>query len=604
MALGIPSSSPAVNFREIDQSGSISSTPTSVGVIAGDFSWGPVSEAVLVQNEEGLVAQFGTPTTTNTVDFHSAAYFLRYAEGLYVIREVDGDSASATAAQNAYSITTPTSAPFVKNKTHYDQQADTLDNFSGDSASDPSLVRGHEVIARYPGTIGNDLLVSICPASGSDSAFDAWGYNGSFDGAPSTSAYASGRNGTSDEVHVVVVDETGGISGTAGTVLEKYPYLSVATDAKTPEGQSTYVKTVLNERSEYVHFASFGSSLAFDSDAWGLASNVGTATTPGSSKTFISGLDAKNYTLGNAANSSTLGTGDMARAYDTVEDVEAIDVDLLIAPSLSSSADQDTVVEDLVTIAGTTRKDALVVASPARSDVVNIAAPTAVTNTVTTANSHSNSSYLTLAGNFLKVYDKYNDNYIWIPAASSVAGLMAATDREQGAWYSPAGTRRGQIRGVTDLAINPTKLQRDTLYKAGVNPIATLTGQGTLLYGDKTKLNRPSAFDRINVRRLFLKIEKEIANYARNLVFEFNDEFTRAEFVGVVEPYLRDIQARRGITDFRVVCDETNNTPTVVDNNEFIASIYIKPARSINYITLNFVAVRTGVSFEEVVGQG
>lgn len=600
MALGIPSNSPAVNFREIDLTGSVPNIPASVGAIAGDFSWGPVHEPVLVQNESGLVAQFGAPTTSNTVDFYSASYFLKYAEGLYVVRGIDEDSNGSTAS-NSYSLSTADDGPLVKNKTHFDQQADTLDNFSGDSDGD--AVRGHELIARYPGVLGDALKVSICPVSSTDSAFDNWAYEGSFDAAPGTSSYADSRDGVSDEVHVVVVDNTGAITGTAGTVLEKYAYLSVASDAKTPEGQSNYVKTVLNERSNYVYMSTFGSPLSFDSDEWGLAANVGTATTPGTSKTFISGLSVKDFTFTGGANSGTLTTGDIATAYDEISDAETISVDIIIAPSMSSSTDQDTVVDNLVTIAGSTRKDAIVVASPARTDVVNIASATAVTNMVTTANRHTNSSYLALAGNFLKVYDKYHDQYVWIPAASSVAGLMAATDEAVGPWYSPAGTRRGNLLAVTDLAVNPTKAQRDTLYKAGINPIVTLTGQGTILYGDKTKLNRPSAFDRINVRRLFLKIEKDIANYSKNILFEFNDEFTRSEFVGVVEPYLRDIQSRRGITDFRVVCDETNNPASVIDNNEFIASIFVKPARSINYITLNFVAVRTGVSFEEVVGQ-
>ena len=202
----------------------------------------------------------------------------------------------------------------------------------------------------------------------------------------------------------------------------------------------------------------------------------------------------------------------------------------------------------------------------------------------------------------MKVYDKYNDEYVFIPAASSTAGLMASTDFTSAPWFSPAGSRRGQYLGVTSLAYSATKSQRDTLYKASVNPIVNLPGQGILLYGDKTKLGRPSAFDRINVRRLFLVMERAIKQAAQGVMFEFNDEFTRAEFVNIVEPFLREIKGRRGISDFRVVCDETNNTADVIDNNSFVASIFVKPARSINYVTLNFVAVRTGVDFEEVVG--
>lgn len=267
---------------------------------------------------------------------------------------------------------------------------------------------------------------------------------------------------------------------------------------------------------------------------------------------------------------------------------------------MNSQSDQTTVVNDLVAIAQGTRKDCVVVASPNRAAIINNANP--VTSAVTTANTFTNSSYLIVDNNYLKVYDKFTDQYIFIPASSSTAGIMAATDYVAAPWFSPAGPRRGQYLGITALAYSPKKTERDTLYKAGINPIANIPVQGVLLFGDKTKLARPSAFDRINVRRLFLGLERAIAIAARNVMFEFNDEFTRAEFKNIIEPFLREVQGRRGITDFLVVCDETNNTPAVIDRNEFICSIFIKPARSINYVTLNFVAVRTGVEFTEVVG--
>ncbi len=232
---------------------------------------------------------------------------------------------------------------------------------------------------------------------------------------------------------------------------------------------------------------------------------------------------------------------------------------------------------------------------------------TATGGTITTSGNYkihtfTSSSYLVVDNNYLKVYDKYNDEFINIPAASSTAGIMAATDVTAATWFSPAGPRRGQYLGVTGIAYSPNKAERDVLYRNGINPIANIPGQGLLLFGDKTKLARPSAFDRINVRRLFLTIERAISIAARNVMFEFNDEFTRAEFVGVVEPFLRDIKGRRGITDFRVICDETNNTGAVIDRNEFVATILVKPARSINFVTLNFVAVRTGVDFSEISG--
>jgi hypothetical protein len=601
MTLGtIPSASPAVNFREVDLTGRVPNDPTSIGAFAGNFNWGPVSKPTMVSNESGLVRNFSTPTNTNSVDFHSAAYFLKYTDHLYIIRELDGDSADATTAVNAYALSTATSTPLVKTKEDFEAQEATLNDFTGDS--DGNAVRGHSLIARYPGTLGNSIEVQICPGDSDGTVFSAWDYEDYFDAAPGTSDFAAARDGSWDEVHVIVLDKNGTITGTAGTILEKFPFLSTAANAKKADGSTNYVLDVINDQSQYVHMASFGSSLAFDSDAWGLATNVGTDAVKGTAKVFTDGLTVKTYSFTGGANSGSLGTDDYLRAFDTIEDHETINVDLIIAPQLSSALAQATVVNDLVATAGSLRRDALVITSPNRSAVVNNAANQIVTDIVECADRFTASSYLAIDGNYLKVYDRYNDKYIWIPAASSTAGLMAATDRTAAPWFSPAGTRRGQYLAIQDIAFNPTKAQRDTLYKASVNPIVNLVGEGTMLYGDKTNLRRPSAFDRINVRRLFLKIEKDISRYARTVLFELNDEFTRAEFVGVVEPYLRDVQARRGVYDYLVVCDETNNTPEIIDNNEFVANIFVKPARSINFITLNFVAVRTGVSFEEVVG--
>ena len=606
MALGIPSYSPGVQFREIDITGSVGNSPTSTAVISGNFNWGPVAVPVLVGDEEGLVSTFSRPDENNTVDFHSASYFLKYSDGLYVIREVDGDSALSTTAKNAHATVGVTTISFIPNKTAFDNILDTIDNFSGDSDGDPDLERGHSLVARYPGEIGNSLEVQVCNSHATDSSFDNWEYKNTFDAAPGTSSYVEERDGSNDEIHVVVVDKNGRITGTKGTVLETYPFVSLAKNARKPDGSTNYVANVINDQSSYIYWVSAGSSLAFDSDEWGLASNIGTNATVGVTKNFGGSLSTKTFTFNVGANSGALSVSDHIRAFDRVEDAETTDVDILVAPGLTATDDQKTMINDLASIAGSVRRDAVAVSSPPRNTIVGtnaINSSTITNNIVSWANSVTSSSYVLLDNNYLKVYDKYNDNYIQIPAASSTAGLMAATDRDAAPWYSPAGSRRGLYLGVTDLAWNPeTKTNRDTLYKAGVNPIVNIVGQGPTLYGDKTKLGRPSAFDRVNVRRLFLKLEKDITEYAKNLLFEFNDEFTRAEFVGVVEPYLRDVKARRGIYDYKIVCDETNNPPSVVDANEFIASIFVKPARSINYITLNFVAVRSGVSFEEVVG--
>jgi len=580
MALFTPSQSPAITVKEIDLTGVVPNVVTSTGAFVGDFSWGPIRNATLISNESGLVEAFGSPTTTNNVDYFAAANYLRYSNSLYVVRE------ATTAALNASDSSGV--AQQIRDKDHFD----TLT--VGDS--------NQTYIARYAGTLGNSLKIASLSAADSDGVFDTWTYASSFDGPPGTSSFASGLSATNDEIHVAVIDEDGDISGTAGTVLETFPYVSLALNAKADDGTSNYVKDVINNRSEYIYLAGFDSDLTTGNAGTNASSGVDFQVAQSRTAAQIKTAATKSTSLAGGVASGTLTTSEVATGFDQFEDVENITVDFLIAPGMTARADQTTVVNDLVTIAGTTRKDCVVVSSPARNDVVNVAAATAVTNAVATAETFTNSSYLIVDNQYIKVYDKYNDKYVFVPAASSVAGLMAAADLNAAPWFSPAGQRRGNLLGVTALAYSPNKSQRDTLYKAGVNPIANIPGQGVLLFGDKTKLARPSAFDRINVRRLFLAVERAISQAAKNVMFEFNDEFTRAEFVNVVEPFLREIKGRRGITDFRVVCDATNNTAAVVDRNEFVASIFIKPARSVNYITLNFVAVRSGVDFEEVAG--
>jgi len=596
MALFTPSESPAIIVKEIDLTGVVPNVQTTTGAFVGNFRWGPVQEATLIPTETSLVERFATPDSDNTEDFHSAAYFLRYASTLQIVREV------TDVAKNAFDNNSASpSAPLIKNLDHFDNQETAL------------LNSDHTFIAKYPGTLGNSLVVSYIGAnSASDSSFDNWAYASEFDAPPLTSDFASARGASNDEIHLVVVDQGGEFTGTKGTVLERYPFVSLAKNALNADGSTNYVKDVIRNSSEYIYMGGFGQDHATiaanahvaDSD---FSIDVETDAADGvdfelalAVRTPTINFRDKTFSLEGGVASADLTTSEYATGFDLFEDVDQIQVDFLIAPGMNSRSDQTTIVNDLVSIAQSTRKDCVAVTSPARSDIVAASAP--VTNTVTTADTFTKSSYLFMDNNYLKVYDKYNDQFIHIPAASSTAGIMAASDLNTAPWYSPAGPRRGQYLGITALSYSPNKSERDTLYKAGVNPIANIPGQGVLLFGDKTKLSRPSAFDRINVRRLFLAIERAIAIAARNVLFEFNDEFTRAEFVNVIEPFLREIQGRRGITDFRVVCDETNNTPAVVDRNEFIANIFIKPARSINFITLNFVAVRTGVDFEEVVG--
>jgi len=586
MALSTPSASPAVVVKEIDLTGGVPNVQSTTGAIVGNFRWGPAETRVLVDNEATLVETFASPDSANTIDFHSSVYFLRYSGSLYVTREVTAAAFNARSTTGQLATDSDGSLPteLIKNEQDWEAQKSALDSDS------------HTFIGRYPGELGNSLEVSILAADSANSiTFTNWTYMSEFDAAPGTSDYASARNASNDEVHIVVVDKEGEFTGTKGTILERYPFVSVAGDAKNADGTTNYALDIINNRSEYIWMVDW------DSDYKSARGNG--VVDNGDDFSVVQSATDKDYVFAKGANSAALTTTEYLSGFDLYEDKDIVEVDFLIAPSMNSRVDQTTIVNDLISTAQSLRKDCVVAASPARTDVLGLTSTsTMTTNIVTTANTFTNSSYLVNDGNFLKIYDKYNDQYINIPAASSTAGIMAATDLNRAPWFSPAGSRRGQYLGITSIAYSPTKSQRDTLYKASVNPIANIPGQGVLLFGDKTKLGRPSAFDRINVRRLFLVLERAIGRAAEQVMFEFNDEFTRAEFVNIVEPVLREVQGRRGITDFRVVCDETNNTPAVVDRNEFIANIFIKPARSINYVTLNFVAVRTGVDFEEVVG--
>lgn len=586
MVLSIPSGSPSVTIREIDLTGVVAPELANVGAYVGNFRWGPVDEPTLVSNEAGLVSAFGAPNEATADDFLSASSFLQYSNALYIVRVLLDSADGTILANTSYDADASGAAITVKNEDDFNIQKSTL------AGND------HTFIAKYPGDLGDSLKVSVCPQSAADSDFTNWTYASEFPGAPGTSAYVKNKGGSNDEVHVAIIDEDGLFTGAKGSVVEKFSYVSVASDAKTSDGSSNYVLDVINNGSRYVWMAGFGSEgVKFDTHAGSATDALG-----GALNYADDALGVVDVSLVNGVASGTLTTSQIAAGVDLLADPDTITIDFIIAPGMTSSVDQIAVVNDMIatvdSVAG--RKDCVVVTSPARNDIVNSTTP--VSKAVVTAATFTTSSYLVVDNNYLKVYDRYNDKYRFIPAAGSTAGLMAATATNSAPWFSPAGQRRGRYLGVAGLSYTPTKTERDTLYKAGINPIANLPGQGILLYGDKTFLNRPSAFDRINVRKLFLFLERAIGRAAKDILFEFNDEFTRAEFVGIVEPLLREVQGGRGITDFLVVCDETNNTPAVIDRNEFVANIFIKPARSINYITLNFVAVRTGVAFEEVVG--
>ena len=596
--MAVKPASPRISISEIDKTGIVPAVGSSGGGYVGNFRWGPVHERTLIADESGLVSVFASPDDTNTVDFHSASYFLKYSQTLQIVRENNG-------GKNAHSAITKldsAAVDLVKNQTHWN-------NVVGDAVGEGgSKTSTGTWVAKYPGDLGNALTVSFCPAvaTGTD-LFSGWAYADEFAGAPGTSDYATANGGSNDEVHVIVIDRTGEISGTAGAVLEKFEYLSAAKGATTPDNSPNFISDVLNTQSQYIWNGYFGDDSAFggsfsnQGSTWGTKPNKDTVVQYGFDSDGVVGQGELTTNLGGGLVSSVLGTSDFLTGFDLFEDKLQTEIDFLIAPSFGSAGDGATIVNDLTGIA-TARKDCVVVTSVNKTGVVGVTDAQAATNAVSFVNGLTKSSYLIVDNNYIKVFDKYNDKYINIPANSSTAGLMAATDIIADPWYSPAGQRRGNYRGVTDIVTNPNQTQRDQLYKAGVNPVANIPGVGLVLFGDKTLESRPSAFDRINVRRLFIAIEKSISEAAKNVMFEFNDDFTRAEFTNIVEPFLRRVKGRRGITDFKVVCDDTNNNQEVIDNNQFVANIFVKPARSINFVQLNFVAVRTGVDFEEIVG--
>ena len=630
--------SPGVLVKEKDLTNVIPAVATSIGAIGIQSTKGPVDEVVSITSEKDLVDTFGKPDSNNFEYFFSAASFLAYSNSLKVVRATNTGLLNATANGSGL---------LIKNTTDYQ------DNYSTGQGS------VGEWAARTGGSWGNNLKVSLCPSStvyeetakttvsdssiavgdtgltlaagtgfsvgdiinfGEDGGYEyrvltvsganitfvrhdgsdqggihtaiangvsvrrRWRYYDLVAGAPGTSSYVSDRGGSNDELHIVVTDNDGDITGKVGEVLEVYDSVSKASDGKTPQGDDNYYPNVVYNKSEYIYWMDHISS----GSNWGAG---GTGTT----FTAVTELHEANLSAG--ANGSTITTAQLKSAYELMQDAETMDVNLLIAGKGDA-----THVDNLITIAEI-RKDAVAFASPERSDVVNIAnSTTQTTNVKGFFDAVRSSSYVVFDSGYKYTYDKYNDVFRWVPLNGDTAGCAARTDLTHDSWFSPAGFSRGVIRGAVKLAYNPNKTERDILYRARVNPVTTFPGQGTVLFGDKTGLSTPSAFDRINVRRLFITLEKAISTASKFQLFEFNDEFTRAQFRNMIEPFLRDVQGRRGVTDFIVVCDETNNPGDVVDRNEFRADIYVKPNRSINFITLQFVATRTGVAFEEVVG--
>ena len=556
--------SPGVDVNEVDLTNVIPAVSTSIGGIVGHFKWGPVEEVVSVGSEKELVANFGKPDNNTYKQWFQASAFLQYGNALNVYR-FDSSGFNATNTTGS-----PESTLKIKNSTDYQLSPQAVDESPDGNDT--------HFIAKYPGALGNSLQVVVVtnenhdnsPLSISETA------NNAVD-KPSTEA------GITDEFHIVVIDRVGTITGTANTVLEVFKDLTSTAGDKFDDGSSQYYKDVLEVQSQWI---------------WAGADTIDITNSP------IIG----DFNLDGGSDGTAPTTTAMAAVYTTAfGDADTLDVNILIGPTGADSSAVGYAAANEVIAVASARKDCVAVVSPPTTGgsgtALQALASTAVTNAKTWADGITTNSYGILSSTAAYVYDKYNDVYRWIGSAGHVAGLLANVDDVAEPWFSPAGYNRGQLRGVVKLGYNPTSTQRDILYKARINPLVSFPGQGLLLFGDKTAQSKPSAFDRINVRRLFIILEKAISTASKFQLFELNDEFTRAMFRNMTEPFLRDVKGRRGITDFLVVCDETNNTGEVIDTNRFVADIYIKPARSINFITLNFIATRTGVEFSEIAGK-
>ena len=567
--------SPGVTVSEVDLTTVVPSTLTTAGALAGNFVWGPAYTRITVPDEITLVNTFGQPDSNTYQSFFTAASFLAYGNNLKVVRALGPNS------KNSDANTTNTNV-VVANKANFEYLY--LNNLSN----------GNQLgafIGRYAGALGNSIAVSTIDAGAGAAAFATWNVNNIgvstlFNGLPGTSVAASAAGASNDEIHIVVVDAGGLFTGTKGAVLETFQYLSKAYDGTDANGNSNYYKNYIFNNSQYIYAVDpvdYNNTVA----TWGkIMANTAfaTSTTP-QTVTLSGGVDDTPVD----ANTITA----MSRFAST----EDTDISFILTGN-SSITVQQTAIDTAIG-----RKDCLAFISPPSSAVINQNGSEASNIQTWNTSLNRSTSYAVADSGWKYMFDKYNNVYRYVPLNGDIAGLCVNTDSVRDPWWSPAGFNRGNIKNAVRLAWNPNKTYRDQLYVLGINPVVSFPGQGIVLFGDKTLQSKPSAFDRINVRRLFIVLEKAIAKASQYALFEFNDSFTQAQFVALVTPYLRDVQGRRGITDFKVVCDSTNNTPQVVDSNQFVGDIYIKPARSINFIQLNFVAVRTGVAFTEVVGQ-
>lgn len=576
--------SPGIEFREIDLTTSVPAVATTEGAIAGVFRWGPTEERILISSENSLVSRFGEPYANSSWHNHetwfSASNFLSYSDSLYVVRV---DNGAATAANthfqalyhgelgNSLMVSFCDEDSFEETEATANIMITAASNTAIIEANDTEIEAGDSIIIQ-----GQELSVSKATINDANTNIEfntkyiatddynsadwsyQWGYASLFDDKPGT-----------DEIHVVVVDQAGMFTGIKNSVLEVYDALSTEINVRNLDGSTNYWKAVLEQRSNYIKA-------------------LETAVTPSDNgyQSLTSGSDGMDE--------STVPVGNIGKGYNLFRSNDDVDISLIITGHARGTVLSNYIIDNVAEF----RKDTVVFVSPMLANTASYSAQDLIDG----IESMSNSSYVVVDSGYKQQYDRYADIYRWIPLNGDIAGLCARTDNLRDPWFSPAGINRGGIKNIVKLGLNPDRSSMDLLYKNNINPVITQPGQGTYLNGDKTYSNRHSAFDRINVRRLFIVLEKAIARASKSMLFEFNDEFTRAQFRNLVEPFLRDVQGRRGIFDFRVVCDNTNNTPEVIDSSRFVGDIYIKPARSINFILLNFVAVRTGVEFNEIVG--
>lgn len=593
--------SPGVVVVEKDYSNIVPTVASGIGGIAGRFEKGPIEVPVMISSEEELVREFGKPVDGNANTWFTANQFLLYTNRLWVVRAKPTGILNATAGGTGVEVLND-------------------DDYEVMSAPDRSTAK--EWVAKDPGTFGNNIGVIMVDNVTWDE-FGTWcatniaqfpngiSLQALFRDQPATSAFVESRRLTTenkkDELHIMVIDIDGHITGIRYSVLEMWEGLSKAEDAMDYKGESLYYPNVISRESKYIRWSAHTTDVTSGANILPFGSLTETVVAAGKTFADISVVAAPNFsyeTLSGGVAGTTPDAGSIQDAYDKLANVDLYEVNLLMTAA-HDAATCAHVIENVAYL----RKDAVAFVSPHNAGVpykdsdASDPMESIKTYKLTTVNvAETYSSYGFMDTGFKYIYDKFNSKYRWVPLNGDMAGLCAQTDSLRDPWWSPGGFNRGGVRNVIKLAYNPDQADRDILYPKGINPVVAFPGQGVVLFGDRTMTLKPSAFDRINVRRLFNILEKAISIAAKYQLFEFNDSFTRAQFRNMVEPFLRNIQGRRGIIDFMVQCDETNNTGDVIDRNEFVASIYVKPARSINFIILNFVATRTDVSFSSVIG--